>query len=171
MLSGSNLAKPLELVAGLQVARLERRRKGARNPSKLLQALSFGSYAKRFKPIRTPFDWLSREVSQVDYYVADPLCGFSISTQLWVDIFNGLRDISAPSHFAQFPKSLPILILGGSRDPVGGAKGMARLASAYRQAGVIDVELTVYPDGRHEMFNDIVAEQVTDDLVAWLNLR
>jgi len=169
VLSGSNLAGMAELSVGHWLARLEKWRKGAKQSSSLLRALSFGSYAKRFKPKRTEFDWLSRAPNEVDHYVIDPLCGFEVSTQLWIDVLGGLKALSSSSHFARFPKHLPIWILGGSVDPVGGERGLDRLHKAYQRAGIDHLKLTIYPDGRHEMFNDTIANQVTDDLLSWLN--
>ena len=40
-----------------------------------LNLMSFGAYNKKFKPIRTEFDWLSRDTEEVDKYINDPYCG------------------------------------------------------------------------------------------------
>jgi len=72
--------------AGRLVARIERLRHGRRGRSALLHSLSFDAFNKRFEPARTKFDWLSRRSAEVDRYVADPLCGFPASVQLWIDL-------------------------------------------------------------------------------------
>ncbi|HWO51968.1 MAG TPA: alpha/beta hydrolase, partial [Ornithinibacter sp.] len=54
-------------------------------------------------------------------------------------------------------------------DPVGGATGGERLAAQYRHAGVRDVALHVYPDARHELFNETNRDEVTADVVQWLD--
>ncbi|MCB2471977.1 lysophospholipase, partial [Listeria monocytogenes] len=78
------------------IARFERWRQGPLGKSALIDFLSFGSFNKAFKPNRTAFDWLSRDPQEVDRYVADPLCGFRCSNQLWVDLLGGLADITPP---------------------------------------------------------------------------
>jgi alpha-beta hydrolase superfamily lysophospholipase len=86
VLLGSN-GKPLPIAAvGLLLARLERLRLGQRGHSLVMQALFFGAFNKPFEPARTPFDWLSRDNAEVDKYIADPLCGFESTVQLYIDV-------------------------------------------------------------------------------------
>ena len=96
ILSGSNYQpQALYRIARL-IARFERWRQGPLGKSALIDFLSFGSFNKAFKPNRTAFDWLSRDPQEVDRYVADPLCGFRCSNQLWMDLLGGLADITRP---------------------------------------------------------------------------
>lgn len=64
-----------------------------------------------------------------------------------------------------------MLILNGAADPVGGEAGGTRLAAAYQAAGLRDVTLVVYPGARHELFNETNRDQVTTDLIRWLDSR
>jgi len=95
-------------------AAAERARLGKRGKSKLLRKLSFDAFNKQFDEPRTSADWLSRDEAEVDKYVADPLCGFECTTQLWWDMFGGLVEIYSPTHIAKLPKQLPIYILRAS---------------------------------------------------------
>jgi alpha-beta hydrolase superfamily lysophospholipase len=170
VLSGtsSGVAKSAKLQ--LLGAYFERWRIGSRNRSDVIQRFTFGEYNARFTPARTEFDWLSRDPAEVDKYIADPLCGFAISTQAWVDVIGGLIHIEDAKLQARVPKSLPIYIFGGEEDPVGHAgRGPRILAAGYERAGVSDVTLKLYPDGRHEMVNEINRDQVVTDLIAWLD--
>src|SRR5262249_30191077 len=85
VLSGSSGKPSLIASAGRLVARVARLRLGPKGKSALMQWLSFGVFNKAFAPNRTAFDWLSRDEAEVDKYIADPLCGFAISIQLWVE--------------------------------------------------------------------------------------
>jgi alpha-beta hydrolase superfamily lysophospholipase len=168
--SGSSGKPPAKAAVGKLVARIERARVGRRNPSPLLTRLSFGEYSKAFAPARTEFDWLSRDPAEVDAYIADPLCGFPVSTQTWVDLLDALDRIARPSSVARVPKGLPLYLFAGDRDPVGDfGKGMKRLRDAYTRAGITDVRLELYPGGRHEMFNETNRQEVTADFIAWCN--
>jgi len=167
-LSGSSGRPPAIAVLGKLIARLERLRVGKRKPSPLLQMLTFGEYNKPFAPARTEFEWLSRDPDEVDKYVADPLMGFAVSTQTWLDLLNALDRISNPSNIAKVPKGMPLYLFAGDQDPVGDkGKGMKNLYDAYKRAAIFDVRLKLYPEGRHEMLNETNRQEVMDDFIAW----
>jgi alpha-beta hydrolase superfamily lysophospholipase len=168
VLSGSNF-QPVSLYrSAAVVARLERLRQGATGRSAIIEFLSFGSFNKAFKPVRTPFDWLSRDQEEVDRYVSDPLCGFRCTNQFWLDMLGGLQQISKKSNLAQIDKSLPILIIGGECDPVSEGKRLKDLAGALTDTDHALVTLKLYPQARHEILNETNREEVTHYLLAWL---
>jgi alpha-beta hydrolase superfamily lysophospholipase len=170
VLSGSG-GRPGALASvGRLVARIERLRLGARGRSALIHGLSFGAFNKPFAPARTPFDWLSRDPAEVDKYVADPLCGFVATVQLWIDLLDALGDVTGARRQARIPKRLPLYVISGSRDPVGAdTRSVQQLLAAYRAAGLERVTHRFYPDCRHELFNELNRDEVTRDLVAWLD--
>jgi alpha-beta hydrolase superfamily lysophospholipase len=169
VLSGTS-GKPSALAAaGRAVARVERLRLGERGRSKLLDDLSFGRFNAPFEPSRTKFDWLSRDADEVDKYVADPRCGFTCTTSLWVDLLDALEEIASPDRHRQIPKGLPIYVLSGVDDPVGErTRSVWQLLEAYRTAGLTRVTSRFYP-GRHEMFNETNRDEVERDLIDWLD--
>lgn len=61
--------------------------------------------------------------------------------------------------------------MNGSVDPIGGAEGGAALAEHYRAAGVRGVQLLTYAGARHELLNEKNRDEVTADLLAWLEAR
>jgi alpha-beta hydrolase superfamily lysophospholipase len=108
-------------------------------------------------------------LAEVDKYIADPWCGFMVTTQFWVDMLAGLRYIEDPANQAKIKKSLPVYIFSGARDPVGGeTKGLRQLLEAYGAAGLTNVTHRFYPEGRHEMFNETNREEVLQDLGDWV---
>jgi len=168
VLSGSNFQPVALYRAARLIARFERWRQGPTGRSALLEWLSFGSFNKAFKPNRTAFDWLSRDPDEVDKYVHDPLCGFRCSNQLWIDMLGGLQQISKASNLAQIDPGLPLLVIGGECDPVSEGKRLTSLAEALRRAGSQGLELKIYPQARHELFNESNRDEVTADLLTWL---
>jgi alpha-beta hydrolase superfamily lysophospholipase len=160
------------LQVGLALVRIEAALFGLRHPSAVGERLSFGAFNRRFRPARTPFDWLSRDPAEVDRYVADPHCGFRCSTGLWIELLQVARQLTEPNRLRRIPRALPVLMLAGEDDPVSdGARGPRALADKYRQVGLRDVEVRTYPSGRHELFNDVCRDEVTADLLGWLDRR
>jgi len=122
-----------------------------------------------FVPARTEFDWLSRDEAVVDAYLADPLCGFGIDAASFEDMIAGARRLADPDQVTRMPKELPMYVAVGSRDPVnGGLTLLWPLVDRYRSAGLSDVSVRVYDDGRHEILNETNRAEVIQDLIQWL---
>ncbi|MBC3270664.1 alpha/beta hydrolase [Pseudomonas sp. SWRI81] len=169
ILSGSNFQPVALYRAARQIARLEKLRQGGKGRSALIEWLSFGSFNHKFKPVRTRFDWLSRDPLEVDRYASDPLCGFRCTNQLWIDLLGGLQQISKASNLAQIDPGLPLLVIGGECDPVSEGKRLTDLANALRAAGSQHLHLKIYPQARHELFNETNRDEVSADVLAWID--
>ena len=121
------------------------------------------------EPPRTPFDWLSRDPAEVDAYIADPLCGFSrkeTGDGAFARVAARLKD---PAEIAKVRKDLPVYIFVGDKDPINQDLALLQpLVDRYREAGLTDLTVKVYPGGRHEMLNETNRAEVVADLAAWL---
>lgn len=118
---------------------------------------------ERFEPARTAYDWLSRDESEVDAYIADPLCGFEVMTSR-----PGGAGAADESDLAPIPPSLPVFVLNGADDPIGGDTGGVALADHYRSLGLEDVTFRGYPGARHELLNETNRDEVEADILAWI---
>jgi alpha-beta hydrolase superfamily lysophospholipase len=118
---------------------------------------------------RTDFDWLSRDADEVDRYIADPACGFSADADALADMTAAAtRPVDADA-LRMIRTDLPILLLSGSADPLSGSMALVELvAQRYRDAGVRDVTVIGYENARHEVFNETNRDEVTADLIDWL---
>ncbi|MGB2055539.1 MAG: alpha/beta fold hydrolase [Porticoccaceae bacterium] len=169
ILSGSNYmpSAVCKIIAG--VAWLERARLGGRNISNLLEQLSVGSFNRAFNPVRTDKDWLCKDHTVVDNYIADPWCGGAITTQSWYDFINGLADLARPQAMKKIDSELPVYLFSGQQDPVGGnGRGVLKLQRALLDAAIKQVDIKLYSQGRHEMLNETNSAEVHEDLVNWL---
>jgi alpha-beta hydrolase superfamily lysophospholipase len=171
VLSASTADAGLLRVLGLMLLKGEALWSGLDERSALAEQLTFKSYNRRFAPTRTAFDWLSRDAAEVDRYVADPQCGFRCTTGLWLQLLEAVGRLDQ-RRAARVPKHLALLAIAGEDDPVcGGRKGPLSLHRRYTEAGLSDVIARSYPQGRHELLNDLCRDEVTADLIAWLNQR
>ncbi|MDF2444114.1 MAG: hypothetical protein JWR01_2317 [Subtercola sp.] len=118
---------------------------------------------------RTGYEWLSRDTAEVDAYVADPLSGFDLADDLIPQLFSAAARLADPAELGRIRHDLPLLIVSGQDDPLSGdGQLVGVLAQRYRDAGVADVTLTVYPGARHEIFNETNRDEITAAVIAWL---
>ena len=119
---------------------------------------------------RTGYEWLSRDEAEVDRYVADPLCGFDLPEETVPALFAAAGTLADPSALAAIRSDLPLLIASGSDDPLAGGGHLVEvLAQRYRDAGLVDVTVKLYRGARHEILNETNRDEVTADVVAWLD--
>lgn len=132
-----------------------------------LRHANSGDLSKRHRvPGGTGHEWLSRDPAVADAFKEDPLT-FDAKTAKLFGIVDGLRLLGRPR---KLDHDIPILIMIGSEDPVGGPRSVELLAEAYRKrGGLSDVSVKVYPGARHEVFNETNRDEVFGDLVAWLD--
>jgi alpha-beta hydrolase superfamily lysophospholipase len=170
VLSGSpGIGTAFALWTSHTIARFERWRLGHDGASALMDRLLFGAANEPFEG-ETGFEWLSRDAEAVQRYVDDPNCGFVLRVGSLCDLFAGSRAARKPAQISRIPKSLPVFVLSGAADPVHGeGKGLARLIERYNAAGLTNVTHKLYPDGRHEMFNETNRDEVVADLLGWLD--
>lgn len=154
---------------GRAVATVESRIRGRRATSTLMNAMTFGSYNRDFTPTDTDFDWLSRDPAEVRAYVEDPRCGEVFTAGFFADLLGGVNRLQELA--ARVPHDLPLLVVSGDRDPVGGkgGGGVRDAAEAFRAGGVEDVTLELFPGARHELLNEINRDEVTDLVIGWLD--
>lgn len=171
ILSGTGWYDPMTLAGGLTICNIACLTGGAKKECALVKKAVSLSSKGNFEN-RTPSDWLSRDTAQVDKYEADPLCGFAFTASGYRDMFRGLKRLVKVDNLKKMPAGLPVYFFSGDKDPVGASGvGVNKIVDMFRQAGMQDVEVKLYPDGRHEMFNELNCEEVYQDLIGWLDKK
>jgi alpha-beta hydrolase superfamily lysophospholipase len=140
---------------------------GAIDPA---QEVDLSVFNAAFEPARTEYDWLSRDEAEVDAYIADPACGFGLNATSNADMIALAGETADNTRIGAIRPDLPIYLLSGAADPLAGGGALIELvADRYREAGVRDVTAVVYPGGRHELFNETNRDEVTEQLITWLD--
>jgi alpha-beta hydrolase superfamily lysophospholipase len=133
--------------------------------------LATGDFNKEWKkqPGATGYEWLSRDVEIQKRFVADPLTFLADAMKVF-GVSNSLKLFGKPSK--EVKSDLPILVQVGQADPIGGERSNKALVEAYQKnSGSEDIELVVYHECRHEIYNELNKEDVIQDLVSWVTKR
>jgi alpha-beta hydrolase superfamily lysophospholipase len=133
--------------------------------------LATGDFNKAWKkqPGATGYEWLSRDVEIQNKFVADPLTFLAQAMQVF-GVKNSLQLFGTPAK--EVRSELPILVQVGEADPIGGERSNKKLVEAYRKnSGTEDIELFVYHDCRHEIYNELNKEAIIGDLAEWVTKR
>jgi alpha-beta hydrolase superfamily lysophospholipase len=133
--------------------------------AKLLALRLLRRVAPRFA-MTSPVDpeALSRDPEVGRAYLEDPLVFQRMTLSLATEVFDaGRRTLAGAAEVR-----LPMLLLHGEEDSLCPADGSRAF---YRQIGAAGSDLRVYPELRHEIFNEPEQESVFADLLDWLRER
>ena len=137
--------------------------------SSTLNKAAFGSYNKKIADARTDFDWLTRDREIVDAYINDDLCGFVFTLNGFENLGKLMWFISQEKWFSSVRKDLPIMLIAGDADPVGGyGEGVKKVFNkliSYSAAA----RIRLYEGARHELTNEINRDEVFGDVLDFLN--
>ncbi|HRR89369.1 MAG TPA: alpha/beta hydrolase [Eubacteriales bacterium] len=170
LLSGSAYMGGKKLVFGKLLTAITTRFLGENKPDKLLYAITFASNNKAFAEEGTDNAWLSRNVDSVKAYNADPMANFMPPSSFYYSMMRGIYRAYLKENLIKIKKDLPIFIMSGDRDPVGGnGQKVAKLFSLYKSLGLNVVGMKLYPGARHELTNDPEKETVIADIVSFFD--
>ena len=153
---------------GLLLARLQRTFKGGRSLGKLMESIAFGSYNKKFDGI--PYAWVCGNGEVLKAYAGDPLCGFTFTADGYVGLMELLCRTYEKSGWQCSRPELPILFLGGEKDPcIDGLDKFEKAMAHLRCVGYQDVTGKMYTGMRHEICNEVDRMTVFADIAAFLD--
>lgn len=170
VLVGTGYQPLFKVTSAWLLAAAQERTMGGFYRSPALHKLVLEGNNKAFEPAKTEQDWLCRDEEVVDGYRKDPLCGFQFTVSAYRDFFSILTDLAMQKGFAHIPKELPVLLVSGAEDPVGGfSKGVYKVYRELRKIGLKDVQVRLYEKGRHEILNELNKEEVYLDIFEWIH--
>ena len=156
--------------AGLLITYISMLQKGPKGRSALLNQMTCAGFAKRYPDNANTGSWMSRDPNVLTDALQDKKRNFSFSLNAFEALFHTVEETVDPKRAAKMPKELPILILSGDEDPVGGnGKGVRRFREMLGRIGMKKVTCILYPKNRHELIHDLDKEQVFTDIRRWCN--
>ena len=117
---------------------------------------------------RAELNWRSKDPEVGKSCLTDHRCSFKFTLKAYRDFLKTILFVSRQSSADAVPKELPLFILSGEEDPIGGmGEGVKKVAEMYRDAGVKDITLKLYEDCRHEILLETEKELVFEDILNW----
>ena len=111
--------------------------------------------------------WLCRDKAGVGKFNLDPQCNFTCSNGFYYYFFGGMQAIARDSG-EKIRKDLPLLIISGDADGVGGyGKLVKKLYKRYTGLG-LSPELQLIPGARHELVNETNRQEIYEKVAAFV---
>lgn len=173
VVSGTGWQPPAALALGRIVTALIGRASGWDTRSRFVNGLVVGAYARAFAGEEgDELAWLTRDVDSREAYRTDPASGFVFSVSAYHELFRLVGMAQDVALVSQVPHGLPVFLISGTDDPVGGmGKAVPKVAALMRSCGLDDVAAKLYPDARHELVNETNRAEVVCDVVNWYALK
>ena len=169
---GTGMQSKPTLMSALAVTAIQGLIFGAKHVSNLVNVASFGAYNKRIQSPKTPYDWLSGNEDNVRKYIKDPLCGFVFTVNGFQTLFKLIYNLHDKEKLQKMPMNLPIFFVSGADDPVGDyGKGVEQVYRSFKEIGMNNVQMKLYPGDRHEILNETDREDVYGDIYRWILQR
>lgn len=155
------------LKQGIALTEFTARFKGGRSRRESLKDAVMKVFNMDF-PEGTPRAWLSRDINVGIENDKDELCGFTFTSRGFNDLLRLYDNVSYPEWAYDVPKSLPIFIVSGSEDPIGGkGEGVTEVYKSLEDAEVNNLKFKLYDGARHELVNETNKEEFFDDIHTW----
>lgn len=163
IIGGSAYLNDASVFFGRIVAKINCLLGRADKPANLIKKLSFDAYNKKYSDGTT---FISQLKDECDRYAVSSDCNFTLSYGFYKSFFTALPKIYKAKNYSAIPKDLPILLVAGDGDPVGGyGKLVEKLYDFYlNKVGVKSVKKVVYEKVRHEYLNDTSRESVLAEM-------
>lgn len=172
LIVGTGMQSKPTLLCARALAAIQKVFCGEKHVSRLVDKAAFGVYNKRIESPKTSFDWLSRNEDNVRKYIDDPLCGFIFTVNGFQTLFKLIYNLHDTDKLRQMPVNLPIFFLSGADDPVGNyGKSVEMVYQSFREIGMENVQMKLYPKDRHELLNEVDKKDVYGDIYRWILQR
>lgn len=152
--------------------------KGWKFRSRAVQNLTYDKNYRKFDLQKKDKSnsWLSRNEDEVEKYFNDPKSGFLFTLSGHKALFEAVAFDANEDNNRKIPQHLPMLMISGAEDPVGGmGKGVKAAFDLLKKTGHDNVKMKLYPGARHELLNEIeeTKTEVYEDILNWImsNLR
>ena len=137
-----------------------------KKPNKILNYLTFNSYNKGYQ---LENEWLSKNPRNISIYNDDELCGFTFTTNGFINLYKLLKRAFNAKLYQVQNKNLEIFLIAGDNDPViQNTNKFKQLEQFLNKIGYKNTQSKLYPDLRHEILNEKEYENIYRDILNFI---
>lgn len=157
---------------GKVIANVEGRIFGMRHKSRILEFLSFGTFALKFSEEKNKNAWICSDPDVYEAYSDSELCGFTFTDDAYLALFDLMKRAYDVKHWKCTRPEMPVLFISGAEDPcLGSVRQFASAVKNMRSAGYRDVKGKLYQGMRHEILNEKEKEKVYHDVAVYMEKK
>jgi alpha-beta hydrolase superfamily lysophospholipase len=170
IIMGTGFTDPLVARSGILLADLLAKVYGWHHRSSFLTGIALGSNGRFDSTGKHPEkSWLTRDAEIAAWYYRQPACTYTFTLNGYRALFDTVKKCCMQENADRIPKKLPMMIVSGADDPIGGfGAGVRKTEELYRRAGLKDLKTVLYENDRHEILNELDRDKVFADLLDWM---
>ena len=138
---------------------------GKKSTSLEMEKFTTQKHNSFYEPNRTTHDYLSSDKEKVDEYIADQLCGYPNTTQLWQDLSTGFINLWTKKTFSKIDNNIPFYLITGDKDKVNNDGKQAEDIHGLLIESGFKSELEIFKGIRHEPFQEKQRKKVFESVL------
>lgn len=151
---------------GLSLAKLANTLGNPRKANKFLNKLTFSSFNRGYQ---SPNEWLSKSKENVKNYNNDPLCGFTFTTNGFLNLYTLQKNAFIKRRYQVKNPDLPIFLMAGTDDPViKNSRKFQELVAFLNDLSYNNTEFKLYQDLRHELLQEDIKDTIIQDILEFM---
>lgn len=155
VLSGSSMLPKAAIMLNLMIIKVDILINGKTSISNIMDRLTMRRFNAKYKPFRTPNDWISSDTESVDAYTSDAKCGFPVTSGLWLDLCKGMLMIFKRNYYLSANYDIPVLIISGDSDAASSNGKLAKKLYKFLSKIFTNVTINIVKNSRHEVFTEV----------------
>ena len=171
IISATSWGNSLEIYGGLFLSKTWALFADKNKPNKFFNDFLWMTLNSKVKGRKGKLDFINSDENEVKKYQEDPLNGNIMTIEFGEQLSKALMIVREDKVFRNTPNNLNIYIASGLDDPLANnGNDIKKIANKYRESGSKNVTVKLYPKARHEILNEVNKNEITKEMLKWLNV-
>lgn len=169
IISGTSYGKLHELKGGVILSKTLSKFISKDIPNQKYSNFFWGVLNSKVKNKKGTLDYLTRDEVEIEKFIDDDLCGSPISIEFGTQMAKANNELRKDKYYKKTSNKIRLMLISGTDDPLSNkGKDIDKIALKYKKFGTENITIKLYKDARHELLNELNKEEVTNDIINWL---